>query len=59
MSQSKDAEQVYQELRRKAAAEFGEDRAAELEDYLRTAAGQIIDVDGAEVHPDLEPLMQG
>ena len=58
MSQSNDLERIYQELRRRAVAEFGEDRAVELESYLRTAAEQIFDVDRAEVHPDLEPLNQ-
>ncbi len=58
MSQSNDLERIYQELRRRAAAQFGEDRAVELESYLRTAAEQIHDVEGAEVHPDLEPLNQ-
>ena len=58
MSQSNDLERIYQELRRRAVAQFGEDRAVELESYLRTAAEQIHDVDRAEVHPDLEPLNQ-
>ena len=58
MSQIRDQEQIYQELRRRAVAEFGEDRSVELEAYLRTAAEQVFDVEGAEVHPDLEPLFQ-
>ena len=58
MSQSNDLERIYQELRRRAVAEFGEDRAVELESYLRTAAEQIHDIDGASVDPDLEPLFQ-
>ena len=58
MSQNKDQEQIYQELRRRAVVEFGEERAVELETYLRTAAQQIYDVEGVEVHPDLEPLFQ-
>ena len=58
MTQSNDLERIYQELRRRAVAEFGEDRAVELESYLRTAAEQIYDVDRAEVHRDLEPLNQ-
>ena len=58
MTQSNDFEQIYQELRRRAVAEFGEERAVELEAYLRTAAQQIHDVNGADVHPDLEPLFQ-
>ena len=58
MSQSNDQEQIYQELRRRAVVEFGEERAIELETFLRTAAQQIYDVEGVEVHPDLEPLFQ-
>ncbi len=58
MSQSNDSQRIYQELRRRAVTQFGEDRAVELESYLRTAAEQIFDVDSAEVHPDLEPLNQ-
>ncbi len=58
MTQSNDLERIYRELRRRAVTEFGEDRAAELEPYLRTAAQQIYDVDSAETHPDLEPLFQ-
>lgn len=58
MSQNEDQEQIYQELRRRAVVEFGEERATELESYLRTAAQQIYDVEGADVHPDLEPLFQ-
>ena len=58
MTQSNDQERIYQELRRRAVVEFGEERAAELESYLRTAAQQIYDVEGADVHPDLEPLFQ-
>ena len=58
MSQGRNEEQVYQELRRRAVAEFGEERAAELEDYLRTTAGQVVDVEQADTHRDLEPLHQ-
>ncbi len=58
MSQSNDQERIYEELRRRAVVEFGEERAGELESYLRTAAQQIHDVESAEVHPDLEPLFQ-
>ena len=58
MSQNNDQEQIYQELRRRAVAEFGEERAVELESYMRTAAQQIHVVEHAEVHPDLEPLFQ-
>ena len=59
MSLSNDPESNYQELRRRAVAEFGEERADELEEYLRTAAQQVADVEAAEVHPDLEPLVHG
>lgn len=58
MSENKDQERIYQELRRRAVVEFGEERAVELESYLRIAAQQIYDVEGAEAHPDLEPLFQ-
>ncbi len=58
MSSNDDLERIYQELRRRAVVEFGEDRAEELESYLRTAAEQIFDVDQADVDPDLEPLFQ-
>ena len=51
MNQHSDLEQIYTELRRRAVTEFGEERAAELEDYLRTAAQQVADVEGADVHP--------
>ena len=58
MAQNQDQEQIYQEMRRRAVVEFGEERAVELESYLRTAAQQIADVESAEVHPDVEPLFQ-
>ena len=58
MNQNNDRERIYQELRRRAVAEFGEARAAELESFLTTAAQQIADVDDADVDPDLEPLFQ-
>ena len=58
MTQRHDLERIYQELRRRAVAQFGEDRAVELESYLRTAAEQVFDVNSAEAHPDLEPLNQ-
>ena len=57
-SNDNDQEQVYQELRRRAVAQFGEARAAELESYLRTAAEQVAAVNSADVDPDLEPLFQ-
>ncbi len=58
MNSNDDLEQIYQEMRRRAVVEFGEDRAEELESFLRTAAEQIRDVERADVHPDLEPLFQ-
>ena len=58
MSRNIDTEQTYAELRRRAVAEYGESRAAELEDFLRTTAGQIADVESADVNRDVEPLNQ-
>ena len=46
-------------MKRRATAEFGEERAAELEEALHTTAGQIAAVEQAETPPDLEPLLQG
>ena len=57
MRQSIDQEAIYQELRRRAVAEFGEQRAAELEEFLQTAALQVAEVEQAGAHPDLEPLL--
>ncbi len=59
MGRYKSEEWFYEELRRRAVAMFGEERAADLEDYLRTTARQVADVEGAETHPDLEPLIHG
>ena len=59
MGQTRSEEWFYEELRRRAVAMFGEERAVDLEDYLRTTARQIWDVEGAAVHPDLEPAVQG
>ena len=59
MAQDFDAEQAYTALRQRAAAGFGETRAAELEDFLRTTAQQIADVEQAAADPDGEPLHQG
>ncbi len=59
MTQNLDPELIYAGLRQRAAAEFGEARAVELEDFLRTTAGQIADVEQAEAHPDGEPLLHG
>ena len=58
MSQMANEEWVYGELRRRAVAMFGEERASGLEDYLRTTARQVVDVEGASVHRDLEPAIQ-
>ena len=58
LSVNMNQEEIYQELRRRAVVAFGEDRAVELEDYLRVTAGQVADVEGAVTHPDLEPLFQ-
>lgn len=58
MSRLANEEWVYEELRRRAVAMFGEKRAADLEDYLRTTARQVVDVEGASVHRDLEPAVQ-
>ena len=59
MGQIRSEEWFYEELRRRAVAMFGERRAEDLEDYLRTTAQQIWDVESAEVDPDLEPLVTG
>ena len=59
MRQSIDQEAIYQELRRRAVAEFGEKRAAELEEFLQTAARQVAEVEQADAHPDLEPMLHG
>ena len=58
MIQSNDLEQMYQELRRRAVAQFGEDRTVDLKSYRRTSVEQISDVANPEVHPNLEPLNQ-
>ena len=59
MGQSRSEEWFYDELRRRAVAMFGEKRADDLEDYLRTTARQVADVEAAETHPDLEPMVHG
>ena len=59
MTQNITQEEVYRELRRRAVAAFGEERAAELEESLQTTAGQIAAVDQVEIPPDLEPMLQG
>ncbi len=48
-------EEILQELRIQAISEFGEVRAAELEDFLTQTARQIWDIDQMTVHVDLEP----
>ncbi len=58
MSQGPDEEQVYRELRLKAVAMFGEQRAIDLEDFLRATAGQVADIINAGTDPDMEPLFQ-
>ena len=57
MSQARSEEWFYEELRRRALAMFGEERTEDLEEYLRTTARQIWDVEGAGVHRDREPLV--
>ena len=59
MQQSIDQEAIYQELRRRAVAEFGEQRADDLEEFLQTTARQVADVEQAIAHPDLEPQLHG
>ncbi len=46
---------IFAELRERAVAEFGEPRAAELQDILEQTARQIWDIDQVSVHVDLEP----
>ena len=58
MSTVRSEEWLYEELRRRAVAMLGEERTEELEDFLRTTARQIADVESASVHPDLEPAVQ-
>ena len=57
MRQNIDHTEIYQELYRRAVAEFSEERAVELEEFLQTAARQVADVEQADAHPDLEPLL--
>ena len=57
MGQNTEPEGIYAELRRRAVTEFGEERAAELEEFLRAAAQQVADVADADTQPDLEPLV--
>ena len=59
MTQSSTVDDIYEELRRRAVTEFGEERAAELEENLRTTAYQIGAVENADSPADLEPLLQG
>ena len=46
---------ILRELRAQAAAQYGEERAAELEESLEQTARQIWDVDQPSAHADLEP----
>ena len=48
-------ESIVQQLRAQAAAEFGERRAAELQDFLEQTARQIWEIDQVTVPVDLEP----
>ncbi len=59
MTQNTSQDDIYHELKRRAASQFGEERAAELEEALQTTAGQIAAVEQADTPPDLEPLLQG
>ena len=59
MQQSIDQAEIYQELNRRAVAEFGEQRAIELDEFLQTAARQVADVEQAGADPDLEPMLHG
>ena len=46
---------ILEELKERAVAEFGEQRAAELQDFLEQTARQIWEIDQVSVHVDLEP----
>ena len=59
MPQTTDPEEIYQELRRRAVEEFGEQRATELEEFLQTTARHVADVEQASADPDLEPMLHG
>ena len=48
-------ESIVQQLRAQAAAEFGERRAAELQDFVEQTARQIWEIDQVTVPVDLEP----
>ena len=48
-------EDILQELRAQAIAEFGERRAAQLQVFLEQTARQIWEIDQVSVHVDLEP----
>ncbi len=48
-------ETFVQQLQAQATAEFGERRAAELQDFLEQTARQIWEIDQVTVHADLEP----
>ena len=55
MKPGNSVESIIQQLRAQAAAEFGERRAAELQDSLEQTARQIWEIDQVTVHADLEP----
>ena len=55
MKPGNSVESIIQQLRAQAAAEFGERRAAELQDSLEQTARQIWEIDQVTVHVDLEP----
>lgn len=59
MGQIRNEGWFYEELRRRAVAMFGEKRTDELEDYLRTTARQLADVEEAGIDVDLEPMVHG
>lgn len=58
MTQSSGQDDIYLELKRRAVVEFGEARAAELEDFLQTTAGQVAAVERADCPADMEPMLQ-
>ena len=48
-------DEIFEELQAQAVAEFGEQRASELREFLEQTARQIWDIDQVAVHVDLEP----
>ena len=55
MKSGDSVEDIFAELRKQAVAEFGERRAAELQDVLEQTSRQIWEIDQVSVHVDLEP----